>query len=109
MSVGLTGSVRENNQRDPTNRWTGARGACFATQLIESKVGCNRRARSTRSFGGSWPNNIDGLVAAEIDVKSLEGKRLRVAQVAGFSSRRLMNRSCLVSAIAPRFFESGLT
>jgi hypothetical protein len=63
----------------------------------------NRAAASTQTFGGSWPNNIEGLVAAEIDVESLEGKRLRVAQVAWFSSRRLMNGACLVGAIASAF------
>jgi hypothetical protein len=47
------------------------------------------------------------LVVAEIDVESLEGKRLHMAQVAWFSSRRLMNGACLVGAIAPRFFESS--
>jgi hypothetical protein len=45
--------------------------------------------------------HIDGLVAAEIDVESLERKRLRVAQVAWFSSRRLMIGACSVGAIAP--------
>jgi hypothetical protein len=49
------------------------------------------------------PDNIDGLVAAEIDVESLEEKRLRVAQVAWFSSRRLMNGACLVGTIASAF------
>jgi hypothetical protein len=62
-----------------------------------------RAAASTQTFGGSWPNNIDGLVAAEIDVESLEGKRLRVAQVAWFSSRRLRNGAGLVGAIASAF------
>jgi hypothetical protein len=60
-------------------------------------------AASTQTFGGSWPNNIDGLLAADIDVESLEEKRLRMAQVAWFSSRRLMNGACLVGAIAPAF------
>jgi hypothetical protein len=47
--------------------------------------------------------HIDRLVASEIDVESLKGKRLGVAQVAWFSSRRLMNGACLVGAIASAF------
>jgi hypothetical protein len=78
-------------------------GGVFCNIKDAAKVEWIRAARSTQTFGGSWPNNIDGLVAAEIDVESLEGKRLRVVQVAWFSSRRLMNEACLVGAIAPAF------
>jgi hypothetical protein len=77
----------------------------FLNLLDAAEGALIRAAASTQPFGGSWPNNIDGLVAAEIDVESLEGKRLRLAQVAWFSSRRLMNGACRVSAIAPRVFE----
>jgi hypothetical protein len=84
-------------------------GSVFHNLLGAAKGALIRAAASTQPFGGSWPNNIDGLVAAEIDVEPLEGKRLRVAQVAWFSSRRLMNGACWLVQSLPRFFAGGLT
>jgi hypothetical protein len=76
LSSGIWNLLTYNNSLDRSGGWV------FCNLIGPAKVELNRAARSTQPFGGSRPNDIEGLVVATLGSECWLGNRLRSARVA---------------------------
>ena len=95
MVARLEGAPRAGpGERRRTNRWTGARGACFSTNFVRSHLLGVAAPGQLKRSAAHWPTTLESSVL-EIDCCFSRGKQLRVVKVAWFSSPDFGRRDLL--------------